>query len=133
MSGKNTPPPVPEWAKEHAKKSNWNNRRDSGAVQGGFSNEVYRSEPVQEYFKIQWPVFGYIGAHTRSKKQDADLEKELREKFKLSPQKIGKFLISGDGRWLAERLSMKDGRTVQEELSKSAIERGLRSLKRSRS
>ena len=106
MNKKNVRPPIPDWAIEHAKKAGWK-QSDSSAVQGGFSNEVYNSKPVQDYFLKQWPVYGYIGAHTRSAKRDRELETLLREKFKLTPAKIGIFLISSDGRDLADKISLQ--------------------------
>lgn len=131
MPKQNPTPPIPDWAKPIAKKIGWK-KGDSTGHQGGFSDEVYHSKPVQDYFRDMWPLKGYIGARTRTVARDKALEKELRETFKLTPSKIGTFLVSVDGRWLAERLSNGDI-SVKSAVKGSYFERGFQSLKRSRS
>lgn len=72
--------------------------------QGGIPNKVWNSPILQEYLKDPTKVFGYVGAFERTMASDKILMEEM-EKAHMRVDQIARWMISSDGRHIADYLS----------------------------
>jgi hypothetical protein len=78
--------------------------------QGGFSETVFKQTTLQQYIaegQKDGCIFGYIGGHYRNDEKDRAVEQILAQ-HGYTPKKVAAFLISSDGRHLADRLEHLD-------------------------
>ena len=77
------------------------------AQQGGFSPEVWDQPILQDYLQ-EGGAFGWVGNTARTNKSDKVLEDIMRS-YRVSNKKIAEFLISMDGRHIADDTTFADG------------------------
>lgn len=75
--------------------------------QGAIPDNVWNNKDLQEYLEPGRGIFGYVGSFQRSIASDKILMEEMKN-AKVRSDQIAKFLMSSDGRHIADYLPDKE-------------------------